>query len=54
MPVPRLAAYGLVSTALAGAVVGGAITTRPNFYAAAVSVGRSGGSLMVSLGVVRM
>ncbi|BEJ13156.1 hypothetical protein CspHIS471_0303300 [Cutaneotrichosporon sp. HIS471] len=47
MPVPRLAAYGLISTALAGAVVGGAITTRPNFYAAAVSIGRSGGSLIV-------
>lgn len=45
---PRLAAYGLLSTGLASAVVGGAIKTRPNFFAAAVSVGHSSGSLLVS------
>ncbi|WVF67065.1 hypothetical protein IAT40_001809 [Kwoniella sp. CBS 6097] len=45
--VPRLAMYGLASTALAGGVVYSALQTRANFFAAAVAVGRSSGSLMV-------
>ncbi|OCF32381.1 hypothetical protein I316_06051 [Kwoniella heveanensis BCC8398] len=45
--VPRLAMYGLVSTTLAGGVVYSALQTRANFFAAAVAVGRSSGSLMV-------
>ncbi|WVQ94559.1 hypothetical protein IAU59_001639 [Kwoniella sp. CBS 9459] len=45
--VPRLAIYGLASTALAGGVVYSALQTRANFFAAAVAVGRSSGSLMV-------
>ena len=47
--VPRLAMYGATSTALAAAVVGSALHTRANFFAAAVAVGMSSGSLMVSL-----
>lgn len=46
--VSRFTAYGMLSTGLAAAVVGSALKTRPNFFAAAVSVGRSSGSLMVS------
>lgn len=46
--VSRLSAYGILSCGLAAAVVGSALKTRPNFFAAAVSVGRSSGSLMVS------
>jgi hypothetical protein len=45
--VPRLAVYGAASAALAGAVVGSALKTRANFFAAAVAVGRSNGSLLV-------
>jgi E3 ubiquitin-protein ligase synoviolin len=45
--LPRLAIYGALSTALFGAVVSSAIKTRPNFYAAAVALGRSSGALMV-------
>ncbi|RXK38218.1 hypothetical protein M231_04502 [Tremella mesenterica] len=43
----RLAAYGLASTALAGVVVTSAIKSRPNFFSAAVAVGRSSGALMI-------
>ena len=46
--VPRLALYGAASTTLAAAVIGSALKTRANFFAAAVTVGRSSGSLMVS------
>jgi E3 ubiquitin-protein ligase synoviolin len=46
--VSRLTAYGLISSGFAAAVVGSALRTRPNFYAAAVSVGKSNGSLLVS------
>ncbi|KAK6907066.1 hypothetical protein I204_00133 [Kwoniella mangroviensis CBS 8886] len=45
--VPRLAIYGLSSTLLASGVVYSALNTRPNFYAAAVALGRSSGALMV-------
>ncbi|WWC68885.1 uncharacterized protein I206_102821 [Kwoniella pini CBS 10737] len=45
--VDRLAAYGLTSTLLAGGVIYSALNTRPNFYAAAVALGRSSGALMV-------
>ncbi|WVW79873.1 hypothetical protein I302_101843 [Kwoniella bestiolae CBS 10118] len=45
--VPRLAVYGLSSTLLASGVVYSALNTRPNFYAAAVALGRSSGALMV-------
>ncbi|WVQ77436.1 hypothetical protein IAR50_007122 [Cryptococcus sp. DSM 104548] len=44
---PRLAVYGVVSTVLAASVVASALQSRANFYAAAVSVGKSSGSLMV-------
>ncbi|KAL1410284.1 E3 ubiquitin-protein ligase hrd1 [Vanrija albida] len=47
MPVSRLAAFGLLSTGLAAGVVGNALKERPNFYAAAVSVGRSSGALLI-------
>ncbi|WVR04137.1 hypothetical protein IAU60_001136 [Kwoniella sp. DSM 27419] len=45
--VPRLAVYGMASTALAGSVVYSALSSRANFYAAAVAVGRSSGALMI-------
>ncbi len=44
---PRLAIYGLTSTAFATAVISSALHSRANFFAAAVAVGRSSGSLMV-------
>ncbi|WVQ83464.1 hypothetical protein IAT38_005605 [Cryptococcus sp. DSM 104549] len=44
---PRLAMYGLASTVLAAGVVSSAMRSRANFYAAAVSVGKSSGSLMI-------
>ncbi|KAL7419908.1 E3 ubiquitin-protein ligase hrd1 [Cryptotrichosporon argae] len=47
MPVPRLALYGVASTTLASAVFVSALHSRPNFFAAAVAVGRSSGSLLV-------
>lgn len=46
-PLPRMAIYGLVSTSLFAAVTLSALNSRPNFYSAAVSVGRSSGSMMV-------
>ena len=46
--VPRLAIYGATSTALAAAVISSALHSRANFFAAAVTVGKSSGSLMVS------
>ena len=46
--IPRLAIYGAASTALAGAVVASSLQTAPNFFAAAVALGRSSGALMVS------
>lgn len=45
--VPRLAIYGATSTALAGIVIASAIQNRANFFAAAVTIGKSSGSLMV-------
>lgn len=45
--VSRLVTYGLVSSGLAGAVVYNAAVTRPNFFAAAASIGYSKGALMV-------
>lgn len=45
--IPRLAAYGLLSTLGASAVVGSAIRSKPNFYTAAVTIGQSSGALMV-------
>lgn len=47
--VPRLAIYGATSTALAAAVIGSALHSRANFFAAAVTVGKSSGSLMVGI-----
>ncbi|ODN77017.1 hypothetical protein L202_05563 [Cryptococcus amylolentus CBS 6039] len=44
---PRLAIYGVLSTVLAASVLASALQSRANFYAAAVSVGKSSGSLMV-------
>lgn len=43
----RLVLYGALSTLGAASVVGSALHTRANFYAAAVAVGRSSGALMV-------
>ncbi|TXT10974.1 hypothetical protein VHUM_01725 [Vanrija humicola] len=45
--VSRLAAFGLLSTGLAAGVVGNALKERPNFFAAAVAVGRSTGALLI-------
>lgn len=45
--LPRLAVYGLASTALFGIVVSSNLKARPNFYSAAVALGRSSGALMV-------
>lgn len=44
----KIAAYGAVSTAAASAVVLHAFRQRPNFYAAAVLLGRSNGCMLVS------
>lgn len=44
----RLVAYGLLSTGLTGSVIVNAVRSRPNFFAAAVALGKSSGSLMVS------
>lgn len=43
----RLVAYGLLSTGLTGSVIVNAVRSRPNFFAAAVALGKSSGSLMV-------
>lgn len=45
--VPRLAIYTALSTSLFSAVTLSALNSRPNFYAAAVAVGRNSGSMMV-------
>lgn len=44
----RLVAYGLLSTALTGSIIVNAVRSRPNFFASAVALGKSSGSLMVS------
>lgn len=43
----RFALYGVASTVFAFGVVSTALRTRANFYAAAVSIGKSSGSMMV-------
>ncbi|ORX36259.1 hypothetical protein BD324DRAFT_580854 [Kockovaella imperatae] len=45
--LPRLALYGAASTALAGSVVASSFQNAPNFFAAAVAIGRSSGALMI-------
>ncbi|WWC59874.1 uncharacterized protein I303_102436 [Kwoniella dejecticola CBS 10117] len=45
--INRLAIYGTTSILLTTGVVYSALNTRPNFYAAAVALGRSSGALMV-------
>ena len=45
--VPRLAIYTAISTSLFSAVTISALNSRPNFYAAAISVGRNSGAMMV-------
>ena len=47
--VHRLAIYGATSTALAAAVISSALHSRANLFAAAVTVGKSSGSLIVSV-----
>lgn len=43
----RFALYGVASTVFAFGVVSTALRTRANFYAAAVSIGKSSGSMMI-------
>lgn len=43
----RFVLYGVASTVFAFGVVSTALRTRANFYAAAVSIGKSSGSMMV-------
>lgn len=43
----RLALYGLGSTALFGIVVSSTLKARPNFYSAAVALGRSSGASLI-------
>lgn len=45
----RFALYGVASTIFAVGVVSTALRTRANFYAAAVSIGKSSGSMMVRI-----
>ena len=40
--------YALASSAAASAIVVSALKSRPNFYSAAVMVGRSNGGMLVS------
>ncbi|RSH94287.1 E3 ubiquitin-protein ligase hrd1 [Saitozyma podzolica] len=47
MIIPRLALYGTASTLLFAMVISSALKSRPNFYSAAVAIGRSSGALMV-------
>lgn len=47
MIIPRLAVYGTASTLLFAMVISSALKSRPNFYSAAVAIGRSSGALMV-------
>jgi len=45
--VPRLLLYGTLSTTLFLSITISALSSRPNFYSAAIQVGRSSASLMV-------
>ncbi len=47
MALDKLMLYGAASTAFAAAVISNALSSRQNFYAAAVQVGRSSGAIMV-------
>ena len=47
MALDKLVLYGAASTAFAAAVISNALSTRQNFYAAAVQIGRSSGAIMV-------
>jgi E3 ubiquitin-protein ligase synoviolin len=44
---PRLLIYGTLSSALFLSVTLSALSSRPNFYSAAIQIGRSSASLMV-------
>jgi hypothetical protein len=50
----KLLAYGVLSTGLALAVLSNAWNSRRNFYASAVQVASSNGSLLVSIVMVWM